>query len=31
MNATIQAAMGVCDPTLTPSVPVDAAITFTKS
>jgi hypothetical protein len=31
MNATIQVAMGVCDPNLTPSVPVGPAITFTKS
>jgi hypothetical protein len=30
MNATIQGAIGVCDPNLTPSVPVGTAITFTK-
>jgi len=30
MNATIQGAMGVCDPNLTQSVPMGAVITFTK-
>jgi hypothetical protein len=31
MNATVQDAMGVCDPSLAPSIPIGSTVTFSRS